>query len=152
MKKLIIAVAIVCAAVVSQAAAFVWDGFDITDINGDAYTGSAVLHCVEVASISATGAITAGDLSGEDFSSDLFVAGETYNFYFTSEDADGNTYQSETVSAPAYGVGVGTFTFEGNGTWTAAPTPPGPTPVPEPTSGLLLVLGVAGLALKRKRA
>ena len=27
-----------------------------------------------------------------------------------------------------------------------------PTPVPEPTSGLLLLLGVAGLALKRKRA
>ena len=29
---------------------------------------------------------------------------------------------------------------------------PGPEPVPEPTSGLLLLLGVAGLALKRKRA
>ena len=34
----------------------------------------------------------------------------------------------------------------------AAPTPPGPDPAPEPTSGLLLLLGVAGLALKRKRA
>ena len=30
--------------------------------------------------------------------------------------------------------------------------PSGPGPVPEPTSGLLLLLGVAGLALKRKRA
>ena len=28
----------------------------------------------------------------------------------------------------------------------------GATPAPEPTSGLLLLLGVAGLALKRKRA
>ena len=28
----------------------------------------------------------------------------------------------------------------------------GPTPVPEPTSGLMLILGMAGLALKRKRA
>ena len=138
-----IAVAIVCAAAMSHAAAFVWDGFDITDINGDAYTGTAILHCLEVASASATGSITAGDLSGDDVSSDLFVAGETYSFYFTSVDAVGNTYQSETVTAPAYGVGVGTFTFEGNGTWTA---------VPEPTSGLLMLLGVAGLALKRKKA
>lgn len=28
----------------------------------------------------------------------------------------------------------------------------GPTPIPEPTSGLLMLLGMAGLALKRKRA
>lgn len=34
----------------------------------------------------------------------------------------------------------------------ASPTPPGPDPAPEPTSGLLVLLGVAGLALKRKRA
>ena len=138
-----IAVAIVCAAVVSQAAAFTWDGFDITDINGDAYTGTALLHCVEVASFSGTGTIDAGDLYGDEFDSDLFVADETYNFYFTSTDAAGNTYQSETVSALAWAVGSGSFSFEGNGTWSA---------VPEPTSGLLMLLGMAGLALRRKRA
>ena len=32
----------------------------------------------------------------------------------------------------------------------AAPTPP--EPIPEPTSGLLVMLGIAGLALKRKKA
>ena len=32
----------------------------------------------------------------------------------------------------------------------AAPTPP--EPIPEPTSGLLVLLGIAGLALKRKQA
>ena len=138
-----IAVAIVCAAVVSQAAAFAWEGFDITDINGDAYTGSAVLHCVEIASISATGAIDAGELVGDDFESSLFEAETTYNFYFTSTDAAGNTYQSETVSSMAWAVGTGSISFEGNGTWTA---------VPEPTSGLLMLLGMAGLALRRKRA
>ena len=34
---------------------------------------------------------------------------------------------------------------------TPGPTPT-PTPIPEPTSGLLMVLGVAGLALRRRRA
>jgi len=34
----------------------------------------------------------------------------------------------------------------------AATPVPGPEPVPEPTSGLLVLLGMAGLALKRKRA
>ena len=42
------------------------------------------------------------------------------------------------------------------GSWQAAslPTPPtpGPEDVPEPTSGLLMLFGAAGLALRRKRA
>lgn len=42
------------------------------------------------------------------------------------------------------GTALGTNKFYGQ-SWTAAA-------VPEPTSGLLLLLGVAGLALKRKRA
>ena len=33
----------------------------------------------------------------------------------------------------------------------AGSEPPGPGPVPEPTSGLLLLLGVAGLSLRRKQ-
>ena len=143
MKKLMIAVAIVCAAVVSQAATFSWEGFDIVDINGDAYTGSALLHCVELSSLSASGSVEDGELIGNKLISDDFVAGTTYSFYFTSEDAAGNTYVSETVSAAALGVGTGSLSFEGNGTWTAAP---------EPTSGLLMLLGMAGLALRRKRA
>ena len=45
--------------------------------------------------------------------------------------------------------------FDFSSTITTAYTPwagaPGPGPVPEPTSGLLLLLGVAGLALRRKQ-
>ena len=145
MKKIMIAAAIIFAAVVSQAAAVNWEGFDITDINGELYTGSATLFCVEVAGISSSGSVVDGELYGSVVDSDLLVADTNYSFYFTSTDADGNTYKSETVTATALGTGFGSITFEGGGTWTAAA-------VPEPTSGLLLLLGVAGLALKRKRA
>ncbi len=31
-------------------------------------------------------------------------------------------------------------------------TPPGPTPMPEPTSGLLMLIGMGALALRRRRA
>jgi len=39
-----------------------------------------------------------------------------------------------------------TIDFGSDGSWPASPAP-----IPEPTSGLLLLLGVAGLALKRKQ-
>ena len=143
MKKIMIAVAIVFAAAVSQAAAVNWEGFDITGIDGELYTGSATLYCVEVDGLTSAGSITDGELYGEVIDSTLLTPGEVYSFYFTSTDAKGNTYVSETVMAKALGTGAGTATFEGGGTWTA---------VPEPTSGLLLLVGVAGLALRRKRA
>lgn len=47
----------------------------------------------------------------------------------------------------------GLSTIDGTyGTFSAAGWTGGSTPVPEPTSGLLMLLGMAGLALRRKRA
>ena len=76
-----------------------------------------------------------------DPAKDYFIA----NLVTATSDSDGNW------SAPLY---VAT-------NWGGAPTGdaigwqlvggPGPGPVPEPTSGLLLLLGVAGLALRRKQ-
>ncbi len=143
MKKLIIMAAIVCAAIVSQAAAFSWDGFDIKDVNGDNFSGTATLYCVELTSLTATGTVDGGDLMGTALVSDDFVADTMYHFYFTAQDTLGNTFKSEVAEAKALAVGTGSISFDGSGNWTA---------VPEPTSALLLVLGVAGLALKRKRA
>ena len=74
---------------------------------------------------------------------------------YTYTDTDGNDWYianigkaNVTGSGAVSAQGLGTIfggTAGGNiGSWTAAA-------VPEPTSGLLLLLGVAGLALKRKR-
>ena len=64
-----------------------------------------------------------------------------------------------------YMTGTGSYKLEADldktvnlamGSWTqisapTPPTPPGPGPIPEPTSGLLLLVGGAMLALRRKQ-
>ena len=78
------------------------------------------------------------------------------DYLFISDTKTGNATASTTTTisltpgdasaeAPfAYGA-----TFSVGGWYTITS---GGTPVPEPTSGLLMLLGIAGLALKRKRA
>lgn len=76
-----------------------------------------------------------------------------YLIAFNSDDATTATYAyvSDTVAVNLPGSGVaGSASFDLSssataGNWTA-------TAVPEPTSGLLMLLGMAGLALRRRRA
>ena len=88
-------------------------------------------------------------------------AGTTYNYYmavvngddvFLSSSVSTLGQASATSSVSFSGLGSATKTAFSDTTATFAANGAGWYAVPEPTSGLLLLLGMAGLALKRKRA
>ena len=177
MKKLIIAAAIACVAAISQAATVNWGVSGVKNAEGNAPTaGWAVMaFYTEVgagsaAIESAIQAGTAGSLAfdtqsltvsmkkGKYGPADVAVAGITdtsknYDFYFVVfNDADATkATEYAMVSAPnkEYSGLAGKFTATGDFSTSPAWQP---TAVPEPTSGLLMLLGVAGLALRRRRA
>ena len=105
---------------------------------------------VEVAQLSvSSGKISAGNPS---FETTKLSAGNNYDFYFvitdTNTDGQDVTFTSQTLSkvgameAQTQSLTFGNQTTAGN-QWQS---------VPEPTSGLLLLLGMAGLACRRQRA
>ena len=96
----------------------------------------------------------AGDYATMIIMSDGLTGGK--DFAYSEYDVSGNLFTPPASGAvaefyasdygdPDYAAARGAGTIKGS-----SPTPP--TPIPEPTSGILLILGMAGLALKRKRA
>ncbi len=76
-----------------------------------------------------------------------------YTLVFTGTLTDGQnnswTITSDTIMGSKQYSGVGDLAFSTSGpsSWST----PGSSGVPEPTSGLLMLIGMAGLALRRKR-
>lgn len=174
MKKLMIAAAIVCAAAFAHAANFNW-GFNNDQIfgpegyvDGDGYLldGNAYLYIADTliagpANIDANYPYGSFDYSAVDTTGkvqtlgrgEIDFVGQAYKLVLQTLDGKYEvvvTGTSENGIVPA-GAGEPVFNYEtfissaqiNAGDWQS---------VPEPTSGLLLLLGVAGLALKRKRA
>ena len=182
MKKLMIAAAIVCAAVVSHAASVSWgvewaysnydavntydDGSSVnywivnmvaaTDTSGLSVdkdgnlVNSASYAVVETGSFDATGN---GKASGEIANGNYLamVIYDSANGLYGVSDA--NAVSGIVAEPPTAGTLAANFQNDGGSEGLLIANTPVPTsPVPEPTSGLLMLLGVAGLALRRRRA
>lgn len=151
MKKILLLCALSLGALISQAASFNWSATMIYASDGTTrYAGAVTLYCAEVSDWSASATANNGVIAktATTFSSDKFSAGNTYNFYFVVSD-NGKEFRSASVPALAQQSDVATIAFGNMQTATQNASNWGA--VPEPTSALLMVLGVAGLALRRRR-
>ena len=180
MKKLIIAAAMVCAAAFAQAATVNWGIGGVKADGGAAPTaGWAVMaFYTEVGAGSsaieaAINSKTAGSLAFETTTlAYSFGAGKVnahnatvaaitdtsknYDFYFVvfndADPASATKYAMQSALNQAYSSLDGNYsvssTFSASTPWTDISAPV----IPEPTTGLLVLLGVASLALRRRRA
>ena len=164
MKKLMIAAAIVCAAAFANAAVFTWGG-DLAMMDNNGVNASGTVEFFLDGTSLGVVDISEGMVS---FSYDLNAWGTVSALATIANFSDGTgtrTWSQAIDSAWLAGypdadsanmelVSVANMNLlNGEGldfTQTAAAN--GYTAVPEPTSGLLLLLGVAGLALRRRRA
>ena len=170
MKKLLIAIAIVCATAFANAASMNWELYaGEPDVGLKVYLCSAVAAFENEAQISdnligtiGNTAITeegrdGGEASGTVRGLSDDDSGKMQSFYYVIVNKDGSGYWTQAASGEIYTTSSGPESASVDVTELLASTPAtlwstGPTPVPEPTSGLMLILGMAGLALKRKRA
>ncbi|MBQ3289143.1 MAG: PEP-CTERM sorting domain-containing protein [Kiritimatiellae bacterium] len=146
MKKLLILATVALMATCSQASAWRWNASGVNDATGtNPYSGAATLYAIidGTATVVSTANMSNGAVPNTTFSNDDLAAGTAYTFYYTMEDDAGNTFKSSEKSARAQATATVPLGFGSGGEWTVAP---------EPTSGLLMLLGMAGLALRRRRA
>jgi hypothetical protein len=178
MKKLIIAAAMVCAAAFAQAATVNWGISNLKNPSGGApTTGWAVMafytevgagsSAIESAIASKTAASLAfetttlvnslgtGKVTAHDATAAALDTSKNYDFYFVvfnnASVADADQYVMVSALNKEYSSLDGKYKASGNfssASWSEVPAPV----IPEPTTGLLVLLGVAGLALRRRRA
>lgn len=171
MKKLVIVACVALAAIASQAAQFNWQftaskaaatpysGADVYMLLADDYDASKTMSLADIQGASKSkGTLTVGGMTattGNVNVNDSWVTeGTSYNWYAVVV-SDDKYYVSSTVSTSVAVADTATpasVTFASKSEMATAGNWHTLAAVPEPTSGLLMLLGIAGLALKRKRA
>ena len=180
MKKLVVIAAVAAAVVSAKAASVDWNvtassaetGYTVYLLTSlaDSYADVDALAAAAVGSGSVkslgrgqygTGRVTSKDAAiTADTMKDAYYAivssADATSFNYVSiGDLSGKVYNADAQetspgafnTVPAATILAGTSKNFGGST----PTPPGPGPIPEPTSGLLLLVGGAMLALRRKQ-
>ena len=172
MKKLIVAATIVCVTAVTQAAAVAWSLTGVTDSPANAAAAGWVAYFMDGSTYNTFTSTAANQLGaycaanytytettasgrtgvGVSATSGTYSAGDSVSGYivlFDAADATEAKYYAATASSTKTVPASGNLKF--NYDLAAATSGWQATAVPEPTSGLLMLLGMAGLALKRKR-
>ena len=195
MKKIMITIAVVCAAAFAQAASSSWKvmGGNFFDGSGSTaadakFSGSAYVFSTAIISQSAlfdayfaanaanqtydfagksagTVTINNGAVSSSANTFEYGDVGTTYDMYFVLINDNQDIYFSNILTGKSAlnPPNVGSLSFgtqNNNSTTFSALAPAGEgfqgaghwSAVPEPTSGLLMLVGLAGLALRRRRA
>lgn len=137
--------------------------FDVATLSQDGLlTALREGNSVTASAVSSAQVNSSSKIGVTDFS--YGTIGEVYNYYFAIIDSANDQVLISDLSAnsPAQAADTTAVAFSGSATWSknviaGADTSYSTagwysTAVPEPTSGLLLLLGMAGLALRRKQA
>ena len=176
MKKLLTMIGVAIIAATTQAASMKWTLTTITDSADNAAKAGMVAYFMDATTYSAFSALDAdkvaayvtdkalyngatvvtrtGDVqvsvTSGSYSANDAISG--YVVLFDTSDASTASYYANTAVASTSISAAGSNATLAFGTFAAATSGWQTTAVPEPTSGLLMLLGMAGLALRRRRA